>query len=72
MKFSRASERLAVDDSVLWGVHDEALERKAAGEDIILLSIGDPDLPTIDIIINHAVDSLRAGRTHYSPGAGEH
>lgn len=71
MKFSRASDRLNVDDSALWGVHDAAVARQAAGEDIILFSIGDPDLPTIDIIIDHAVSSLKAGRTHYSPGAGE-
>tara|TARA_R110001599_G_scaffold353884_2_gene602407 strand:+ start:99598 stop:100782 length:1185 start_codon:yes stop_codon:yes gene_type:complete len=71
MKFSRAINRLAVDTSTVWGVHDKALTRKAAGEDIILFSIGDPDLPTLDITVDHAVASLKAGRTHYSPGAGE-
>ena len=71
MKFSRASQRMAVDTSAQWGVHDRACALKAAGEDIILFSIGDPDLPTLDFIIDHAVSSLKAGRTHYSPGAGE-
>lgn len=71
MKFSRASNRLAVDTSTLWGVHDKACALQAAGEDIILFSIGDPDLPTLDFIVDHAVASLKAGRTHYSPGAGE-
>lgn len=71
MKFSRASERLAVDNSIYWGVHNEACTRKEAGEDIILFSIGDPDLPTLDFIVEHAVQSLKNGRTHYSPGAGE-
>ena len=71
MKFSRASERLAVDSSTIWGVHDSACALQAAGEDIILFSIGDPDLPTLDFIVDHAIDSLKAGRTHYSPGAGE-
>ncbi len=71
MKFSRAINRMAVDTSTVWGVHDKALTRKAAGEDIILFSIGDPDLPTLDITVDHAIASLRAGRTHYSPGAGE-
>ncbi|MEE4146258.1 MAG: pyridoxal phosphate-dependent aminotransferase [Halieaceae bacterium] len=71
MKFSRASERLAVDNSVYWGVHNSACALKEAGEDIILFSIGDPDLPTLDFIVDHAVASLKAGRTHYSPGAGE-
>ena len=71
MQFSRASDRMAVDTSTLWGVHDKACAMQAAGEDIILFSIGDPDLPTLDIISNHAIESLKAGRTHYSPGAGE-
>jgi arginine:pyruvate transaminase len=71
MKFSRASDRMAVDTSTLWGVHDKACALQAAGEDIILFSIGDPDLPTLDFIVDHAVTSLKAGRTHYSPGAGE-
>ena len=71
MNFSRASQRLAVDNSVYWGVHNNACALKEAGEDIILFSIGDPDLPTLDFIVEHAVASLKAGRTHYSPGAGE-
>ena len=71
MEFSRASNRMAVDTSELWGVHDKACALQAAGEDIILFSIGDPDLPTLDFIVDHAVASLKAGRTHYSPGAGE-
>lgn len=71
MKFSRASDRMAVDTSSLWGVHDKACALQAQGEDIILFSIGDPDLPTLPFIVDHAIDSLKSGRTHYSPGAGE-
>ena len=71
MKFSRAIERMAADTSTVWGVHDKATALKASGEDIILFSIGDPDLATLDITVNHAINSLKAGRTHYSPGAGE-
>jgi arginine:pyruvate transaminase len=71
MKFSRAIDRMAVDTSTVWGVHQNAIALKEQGEDIILFSIGDPDLPTLDITVNHAIDSLKAGRTHYSPGAGE-
>ena len=70
-RFSRTTARLQDDHSGLWSVHNEALGRKEAGEDIILMSVGDPDLPTIDPIIEHAVTSLYRGRTHYSPGMGE-
>jgi len=70
-RFSKASDRLAGEADDLWQVHTDALARFAAGDDVILLSVGDPDLPTIDPIIEHAVTSLYRGRTHYSPGRGE-
>ncbi len=69
--FSKTAARLDVDDNDLWKVHTEAMARKAQGEDVIVMSVGDPDLPTIDPIIQHAVTSLYRGRTHYSPGMGE-
>lgn len=70
-RFSQSASRLAASDDELWQVHTEALARKDAGEDIIVMSVGDPDLPTIDPIIEHAVTNLYRGRTHYSPGMGE-
>jgi arginine:pyruvate transaminase len=41
------------------------------GEDVILLSVGDPDFRTPEPIIDNAVSYLRVGRTHYSPALGE-
>lgn len=70
-KFSLATARLESLDTDLWAVHNDALHRLSTGEDIILMSVGDPDLPTIERIIEHAVTSLYRGRTHYSPGMGE-
>lgn len=55
----------------VWAVHDSACERHARGEDILLLSIGDPDLPTLPSTVEATIDSLRQGRTHYAPGRGE-
>ncbi len=69
--FSEVSHRLEQDGPDLWQVHTDALAKLAAGEDIIMMSVGDPDLPTIERIIEHAVTSLYRGRTHYSPGMGE-
>lgn len=69
--FSQAAQRLETDDADLWQVHTEAMDRHAAGDDVIVMSVGDPDLPTIDSIIENAVTSLYRGRTHYSPGMGE-
>lgn len=44
---------------------------KEAGHDVILLSIGEPNFDTPDPIIDTAVTALRAGRTHYTPAAGD-
>ena len=70
-RFSLAAGRLEKSGPDLWQVHTQAMQRLADGEDIILMSVGDPDLATIERIIEHAVTSLYRGRTHYSPGMGE-
>ncbi len=55
----------------MWKIHDDALARQAAGEDMIILSVGDPDFDTPEYIAEHVVERMRAGRTHYSAAAGE-
>ena len=42
-----------------------------AGDDVIVLSIGDPDFDTPAPIVDAAVASLRGGRTHYTAARGE-
>lgn len=69
--FSQAAELLSGQSSTVWTIHDRACAKLSAGEDIQLLSVGDPDLDTLDSTIEHAINSLKKGRTHYSPGAGE-
>jgi len=69
--FSATTRRLAGDSSPVWAVHDRALQRLADGENIYLLSVGDPDLPTLPSTIRATIDSLEKGRTHYAPGRGE-
>ena len=44
---------------------------KQRGQDVVILSIGDPDFRTPDPIIDNAVSHMRVGRTHYSPALGE-
>jgi arginine:pyruvate transaminase len=48
-----------------------ALARRQAGDDVIVLSIGDPDFDTPAPIVDAAVASMRGGRTHYSSARGE-
>lgn len=70
-RFSELATRLNSDASAAWAVHDHALARRRQGDDVVLLSIGDPDFRTPDPIIDNAVSHMRVGRTHYSPALGE-
>jgi arginine:pyruvate transaminase len=69
--YSDQATRLQEQDNGGWEVHDRALEMQRAGEDVILLCVGDPDFRTPEPIIDNAVSYLRVGRTHYSPALGE-
>jgi arginine:pyruvate transaminase len=71
LHFSRSARRLDTPAGSIWDIHDEAVARQRAGEDIILLSVGDPDFPTPAYITEHTVAAINRGRTHYSPAAGE-
>ena len=71
-RFSLASSLLSETGTDLWKVHSDVLERQAQGEDILMMSVGDPDLRTIVRVVEHAVTSLYRGRTHYSPGMGNY
>ncbi len=42
-----------------------------AGREIIELTIGEPDVPTPDVMVEAAVSAMRAGRLGYSDGRGE-
>jgi arginine:pyruvate transaminase len=71
VKFSPLAERLARDDTQAWNVHRLASERRARGEDVIMLTIGDPDFETPAVVVEAAYASMRAGRTHYAYSQGD-
>jgi arginine:pyruvate transaminase len=54
-----------------WAIHTEAVRRRRRGEDVILLSVGDPDFPSPAPIIEAAKASLDKGRTHYADVVGQ-
>lgn len=70
MKFSKLTERIQGEGAEAWNIHHRALVRQAQGEDVIVLSIGDPDFDTPESIIDAAVASLKSGHTHYSDVQG--
>ena len=71
MRFSALAQRLDRDDTNAWKVHGLASRRREQGDDIIMLTIGDPDFDTPDVVIDAAVASMRSGRTHYAFSQGD-
>ena len=72
MKFSSVVERIAGEGAEAWTIHYKAREAQERGEDVIVLSIGDPDLPAPAPVLKRAVDALSAGDLRYTPAAGRH
>lgn len=72
MQFSQRVQQIAGEGAAAWNIHDHALKAQSRGEDIIALSVGDPDLATPAAIVERAHEALAAGDTHYTDGIGEH
>ena len=70
MKFSSLTERVRGSASDVWDSHYNAMQAKQRGEDVIVLSVGDPDFSTPEPIVEAAVTALREGDTHYTGVVG--
>lgn len=70
MPYSPLVQRIAGEGADAWVTHYEAWAAKERGEDVILLSVGDPDIGTPAPVVERAVEQLRAGDTHYTPTTG--
>lgn len=70
MQYSRLVTRIDGPGASAWKIHSEAVAAKRAGEDVIVLSVGDPDAQTPAPIVEAAVRALRHGDTHYTDVAG--
>jgi arginine:pyruvate transaminase len=71
MKYASVTDRLAGLGGAKWALHLKARAMQAAGQDIIELTIGEPDVPTPPRFIEAATRSMTSGRTGYSNGRGE-
>lgn len=67
----RAQRLHAVGQASSWAIADEALRRVAGGEEILLLTLGDPVCPPHPAIVSATQAAVAAGRTHYTPLHGE-
>jgi aspartate/methionine/tyrosine aminotransferase len=65
-------ERVRGEGAAAWLTHYQAVAARERGEDVIILSVGDPDLETPGPVIERAIDRLRGGDTHYVAAAGRH
>lgn len=66
MKYSSLIERVSGSSADVWDSHYAAVAAKKAGEDVIVLSVGDPDFATPPAVIEAALDALNSGDTHYT------
>ncbi|UVL68857.1 pyridoxal phosphate-dependent aminotransferase [Pseudomonas sp. B21-031] len=71
MRYAKLTQRIAGDGVAAWDIHYRALAMQAEGKDVLLLSVGDPDFDTPAPIVEAAIDSLRAGHTHYADVRGK-
>lgn len=70
MKFSALTKRISGTGADAWLTHYEAVAARARGEDVIVLSVGDPDIDTPAPVLERAIEQLRRGDTHYVAAAG--
>lgn len=71
MRYAAITDRLAGLGGAKWEVHNRARALKAAGEAVIELTIGEPDVPCPDELLEAACTAMNDGRTGYSNGRGE-
>jgi arginine:pyruvate transaminase len=70
MQYTSLVARIAGEGANAWQIHYAACAAQDRGEDVIILSVGDPDLDTPPPVVERAIECLRAGDTHYTPVAG--
>jgi arginine:pyruvate transaminase len=70
MRPSDFTKRISGDGPEAWRTHGRARARQRNGDDVIILSIGDPDFDTPRPIIEAACQALNDGHTHYADLVG--
>ncbi len=71
MHFSSRVGRLGGKGSTAWEIHFRGVEAQRRGEEVILLSVGDPDFDSAPNINAALKASLDAGDTHYGDIPGD-
>ena len=71
MKNTAITKRLSGLGGAKWEVYLKAKDLIAQGRDIIEMTIGEPDVPTPEVLVDAATCAMRQGRTTYASGRGE-
>ncbi len=71
MRFASITDRLAGLGSGKWALHLKARAMVAAGDNVIQLTIGEPDVLPDPRLLDEAIRAMVAGRVGYSNGRGE-
>jgi arginine:pyruvate transaminase len=71
VKYASVTDRLADLGGEKWEIHNLARALISAGQDVIELTIGEPDVATPPDLIQIAAAAMASGRTGYSDGRGE-
>ncbi|MGC5703653.1 aminotransferase class I/II-fold pyridoxal phosphate-dependent enzyme [Pseudomonas sp. NFXW11] len=66
MRYSPFVQRISGESVSAWDIHYAAIEARGRGEDVIVLSVGDPDFATDPRISAAASAALEQGDTHYT------
>ena len=66
MRYAPLTERIGGRGAGAWSINIEARRLAEAGEDVIFLTVGDPDQSPPEAVIEATVTALRGGRTGYS------
>jgi aspartate/methionine/tyrosine aminotransferase len=70
MKFSPLVDRIKGESVAAWTIHGRARDAQLRGEDVIVLSIGDPEMDLPAPVLDRAIETLRRGDVRYTPAAG--
>ncbi|WP_424980529.1 pyridoxal phosphate-dependent aminotransferase [Leisingera sp. S232] len=71
MRLTAITKRLAGLGGGKWAVHLKARQMATDGADLVEMTIGEPDVPAPQELLDAAAQALRSGRTGYSNGRGE-
>ena len=70
MSFDFAARVERVEPSATLAISNKASELEAQGVDVVDLSVGEPDFPTPENVVEAGKDAMDAGHTGYTPSNG--